>query len=110
MLVSPRRRTRTAFLSVVALVALLSLAQLQAAVGACGAFLRAVTLSWDSPTSQLVDELASQSVPYADPAAQIREQVAQVRRAEARLVLPAEPGRIGSPGLDTGVTRSPPLA
>lgn len=110
MLVSHRRRTRTAFLSVVTLVALLSLAQLQAAVGACGAFLRAVTLSWDSPTSQLVDELASQSVPYADPAGQIREQVAQVRRADARLVLPAEPGRIGSPGLDTGVTRSPPLA
>jgi hypothetical protein len=98
------------FLSVVALVGLVSLVQLQAAVGACGTFLRAVTVSWDNPTSQIVDELASQSVPYADPAAQIRDQVAQARRSQARLVLPSETGRVGSPGVDTGVTRSPPLA
>lgn len=102
-------RRRTVFLSVVALVGLLSLVQLQAAVGTCGSFLRAVTVSWDNPTSQVVDELASQPVPYADPARQIREQVAQARRSQARLVLPVEPGRIGRPGLDTGVTRSPPL-
>jgi len=105
ILVSRRRST----LSVVALIGLLSLVQLQAAAGACGSFLRAVTVSWDNPTTQVVDELASQSVPYADPARQIREQVVQARRAETRLVLPAETGRAGSPGVDTGVTRSPPL-
>ena len=98
------------FLSVVALVGLLSLVQLQAAVGACGSVLRAITVSWDNPTTQIVDELASQAVPYADPARQIREQVAQARCSEVRLVLPAEPGRVGSPRVDTSGTRSPPLA
>ena len=105
---TPRRRT--AFLFVVALVGLLSLAQLQAAVGACGSVFRAAGVSWDSPTSQAADELATQSVPCADPAAQIREQADQARRSDARLVLPEQDGRIGRPGLDTGATRSPPLA
>jgi hypothetical protein len=96
------------FLPLVALVGLVWLVQLQAAVGGCGPLLPAVLASWDNPTTQVVDELASYSVPNADPAGPVREQVAQGGDIPARLVLPAEPEGLGRPGVDTGVTRSPP--
>ena len=96
------------FLPVAALVGLVSLVQLQAVLGGGGSLPPAVVASWDNPSAQVVDELASHSVPYADPTGPVREQAAQVDDVPGRLVLPAEPGHAGRPGVDTSVTRSPP--
>ena len=96
------------FLPVVVLLAMVSLGELQAAVGGCSPLVRAVVASWDSPTAQAVDDLAGHSIPYPDPAGPIRAHVAQVRDAHGCHVVPAEDGRVVRPGVDTSVTRSPP--
>jgi hypothetical protein len=95
-------------LSSAALLGLLALFPVPPDAGACGPSPRAAT--WDQPSAQAVDEVVSQPVGHADPAAQDRGQVGLARRFATRLGLPAEPDRTGSPGADTGFTRSPPLA
>ncbi len=90
-------------------VALVTLAQAQAAAGACGSIFRAIVLSWDNPATQVVDELASESVPHADPGRQAREQVARAGGADARLALAEHPAiAVGQRG-GARITRSPPL-
>jgi hypothetical protein len=101
------RRSVLVVLSVAALLGLLALLPVPPDVGACGPPPRAA--AWNQPNAQAVDELVSQPVGHADPAAQIRGQIGVARCLAARLGRPAEPGRVGSPGVDTGFTRSPPL-
>jgi len=60
----PHRRT---VLSVALLLALLALGSVQSALAVFGVVRRAAVRSWDSPATQLVEELALGVVPAADP-------------------------------------------
>jgi hypothetical protein len=87
---------------------LLSLSQATHAI--LGIYLRAAVVSWDSPISQQQDELASQSLPWADSFA---ESLAHARAAAGLIsglnTLPADPEH-ASLALSSGITRSPPAA
>ncbi|HEX9820682.1 MAG TPA: hypothetical protein VGD07_13860 [Methylomirabilota bacterium] len=89
---------------------LLVLSLAQATDAALSIYLRASVVSWDNPISQHNDELASQSVPWADAAG---ESLAHARAAAATtgglVTLPAGPD-LASPALGSGITRSPPTA
>ena len=89
---------------------LLVLSLAQATDAALSIYLRASAVSWDNPISQHNDELASQSVPWADAAG---ESLAHARAAATTtgglVTLPADPELV-SPALSSGITRSPPAA
>jgi len=96
-------RWRAGFLGI---LLILSLSQTTHAM--LGIWLRAAVVSWDSQTSQELDGLASQSVPWTDSLA---ESLAHVRAAAGATgglsTLPAAPEHV-SLALSSGITRSPP--
>jgi hypothetical protein len=89
------------------LLALLALSQVQATHAACGVLWRQVVVSWDNPSTQFLEETASQSVPHTDPVGDARAGVAP-DPAPRRVLLPAAPA--SARHLDAGarVTRAPP--
>jgi hypothetical protein len=71
-------------------------------------FWRAAAISWDSPVTQLQDELAVQGAVYADAARQLREHTGSASTASGRLPLASDPVRGDQLAVSSGVTRSPP--
>ena len=97
------RLTRVALL-----VALLALGHAQAAHASVSIFARLAFLSFDSPTTQYCDELASQPAPYADTAG---ETLAWARAAvsPAGLIVIGEAPVSRRAVASSGITRAPPL-
>jgi hypothetical protein len=94
---------------VVAFLTLLAVCQWLEARAELSIFWRAAVVSWDSPATQLQDELAVQGIAYADVARQIREHTACVVALSGRLgVVP--PARSDDPALGSRLTRAPPAA
>jgi hypothetical protein len=91
-------------------VLLVILSQAQAACATVSIVQRVSAVSWDSPTTQQVDELASQAVPFADPAAETAACARTAAVRAGRLTAPdvRSPGQ--DPILGSGITRSPPAA
>jgi hypothetical protein len=104
--VSPSRRTRLVL--VVALLTLLAICQGLDACAELSIFWRAAVVSWDSPTTQLQDELAVQGIAYADVARQIREHTARVVAPSGRLGVFPPPARSDDLALGSRLTRAPP--
>jgi hypothetical protein len=103
-----RLRAAATRVGLLALLLVLSLAQATGA--ALSIYQRASVVSWDNPISQHNDELASQAVPWADPAEESLAHARAAAQATGRLVaLPTLPD-LGSPALCSGITRSPPIA
>jgi hypothetical protein len=95
--------------SVALLATLLALAQAHFVLGVLGPLWRTAVVSWDNPASQVVDELACESLPHTDPSREAREHAALAPRpcgdVHARSQV-AAPG----PTLRSRLSRSPPSA
>ena len=94
--------------SVVLLTALLAVAQVEFASRLLGPVWRAAVLSWDNPATQVVDELACDTLPHSDPSGEARHAVLTPRtsgrvHARSQVLVPA-------PALPSRATRSPPSA
>lgn len=103
----PRRTV--ALGSVALLAALLALTQAQLVLGLVGPLSRTAMTSWDSPASQVVDELAYESLTHSDPSREAREYALLPPRPcgdiHARSQITAS-----GPTLGSRFTRSPPSA
>lgn len=103
------RRSGITLGAVVLLATLLALAQAHFVVGIFGPLWRTAVMSWDNPASQVVDELACESLTHTDPSREAREHAVLAPRAcggiNARSQVTAS-----SPALRSRLTRSPPAA
>jgi hypothetical protein len=95
-------------LRVAALGLLLVLGLLEASGAAVRIHLRLSTVSWDSPVTQHIDELATEALPSADPAGESLGRTRLVGDGRP-LARPADPA-VCSPAVCSGITRSPPGA
>lgn len=95
--------------AVASLTALLALAQLHFVLAHFGPLRRTALFSWDSPATQMEDELACESLPHTDPSRESREHALLApRRCGA---IHARPGIVpSSPTLPSSLSRSPPPA
>jgi hypothetical protein len=93
---------------VLLLLALLALLLVQVPRASLNIVWRFAVLSFDNPATQVLDELACATTPYADSTAEARESVAVA--APGRLVWLQEPRAGQRPALVAGITRSPPAA
>jgi hypothetical protein len=92
----------------VALLALLSVALVQQSAARLGIVWRLAVVSWDSPATQLEDEVASQGLLHDDPARRARAHALAALVPADRLWLPAPPsGPRAVAGL-ARLTRAPP--
>jgi hypothetical protein len=90
------------------LVLVLGLGLFEATSAVVRTHLRVSSVSWDSPITQHIDELAMEAMPSADPAG---ESVARARPSgDGRPVAPPADPPLASPALSSGITRSPPTA
>jgi hypothetical protein len=91
----------------VLLFGVLSAGQVEHTLAHLGIVWRLALLSWDSPTTQWHDELASQSVLCADPARDASESVRRTPSVKGTLVVVSDPDRLT---VDIAPTppRSPP--
>jgi hypothetical protein len=89
------------------LIGLLALAQVHAGLGVSGTVWRATVLSWDDPVTQIVDELACQSVPHTDPWRDARDHALH-RHRPSGWVATAAPEPVRRLTLPSPLTRSPP--
>jgi hypothetical protein len=96
-------------LAVTVLVALLALGHLQATLAVVGIIWRASRLSWDSPATQLVEEIASAVVPVSDPSRLAAEHLAVARAAPGRVLALEDRGDAQRPALSERITRAPPV-
>ena len=96
------RRALT-FLTVVAAM-LLPIAQVQYDIAVLDIVWRTSALSWDSPSTQLLDEMASQPVPAGDPVTGLDSR--PIDASQPLLLITQEPPP--GPGLAGPVTRAPP--
>lgn len=103
----PRRRSTLAILLFIALV---GVAHTQATFAHLGILWRAAVLSWDNPATQLIEDLASQTVPHADSAGDLRDHTLAAARRSARVLLPAVFSRPPHPALARVISRAPPAA
>jgi hypothetical protein len=92
------------------LLALVAVCCVQATTAQVSIFWRAAVFSWDSPTSQLQDELAVSGTVYVDGARQLREHAGAALASSERLSLPGEPVHRDGVALSSRLTRSPPPA
>lgn len=93
---------------VFALLALLSVAAVQHSAAELAIIWRAAILSWDSPATQLQDQVASQGVLSSDPAKQAGEHALAALAPAGLLALPDGVGRSGDLRGTSRLTRSPP--
>ena len=103
---APRRSST--FGLVVLLAALLAVAQPHLLVDLSGP-LWPTAAAWDSPTAQVENELACETLPHADPAREARDRAVLGPRASGALHARSQ---VSAPGLTlrSGFTRSPPSA
>jgi hypothetical protein len=92
------------------LLALLAVAHAQSGLALVGTVWRFVVLSWDSPATQLVEEVASQAVPHVDPARSLRDRIAASRDDLAGVLTPRDGAPASAAALAACGTRAPPLA
>jgi hypothetical protein len=97
-------------LLVLPLLALLALAQVQQAGAHVGIIWREFVLSWDHPGTQLVEDLASQTVPTTDPTGDARGRALHAARACQPIVLAAVPPSRARLAIGARITRAPPVA
>ncbi|MGH7278252.1 MAG: hypothetical protein ACREJG_06140 [Candidatus Rokuibacteriota bacterium] len=91
---------------VLVLLALLCLATARHAEAHLHILWRAAVLSWDSPATQLHDEMIGQGVLYLDPARQaLDSMVAPPTRPLHSAALRCA---VDAPSVESGLTRSPP--
>jgi hypothetical protein len=105
---STSRRTRLVL--VLVLLALLAACQGLDARAHLSIFWRAAAVSWDSPSTQLQDELAVQGIVYTDAARQLREHTGAVATPSGRLGVPLATVPGDSVALTSPLTRAPPAA
>jgi len=103
----PRRR---ALVLVVVLLGLLGAAHAQRGLARVEVLWRQSTLSWDDPASQLLDELASQPVPHADPARHARDRIVADGGAGGSLRVAGAPSGLPDSALRPCSGRAPPVA
>ena len=94
----------------VVLAGLLSVVQLQSAQASLNILWRYTVLSWDNPATEIEDQLACETAPSFDVAAEAREHVRMARATAALLAPNPDEGQHSSPALSSGITRSPPAA
>ena len=102
--------SKRAHLSVVLLLSLLALAQVQAGLAVFGVIWRTAVLSWDDPDTQLVEDLASQAAPVANPSRLARDRLLSAAQAHSDVELPDSSDALQHPARNGRITRSPPLA
>ncbi|HEU4371212.1 MAG TPA: hypothetical protein VFV05_23575 [Methylomirabilota bacterium] len=102
------RPARWALIS--AFLALVCAGCVQDAAARLSIFWRGSVVSWDSPTTQLHDELAIQGIVYLDAARQLRERVGAALLRSGRLDVPPDPVGGDTGSLTSRLTRSPPVA
>jgi hypothetical protein len=93
------------------ILTLLALAALWCVLGAdaqISIVWRAVVVSWDSPATQLHDDVATQGIVYLDAARHLRDQMGAALRPAGRLAAAPDHARGDSPALTSRLTRSPP--
>ncbi len=104
-------RTRPVSLwRLVVLVGLLSVVQLQSAHATLNILWRYTVVSWDNPATEIEDQLACETAPSLDLAAEVRERVRMARTTAGLLATNPDDGQHSSPALSSGITRSPPTA
>lgn len=103
----PRRSI--VLVSVAILVALLTLAQAQAVLGLFGTLWRTAVVSWDNPATQVVDELACQTLPHTDSAREAHAHTVLATRPSGKIHASA-PAAAAGPALPSRFSRSPPSA
>lgn len=93
--------------AVAILVALLGLAQAQFVLGLAGTLWRLTVLSWDNPATQVVDELACQTLPHSHPGREAHEHAVVATRPCGKIHAGAQLAAAG-PALPSRFSRSPP--
>src|SRR5262245_33227633 len=92
------------------LVLLVGLAAFQAADASTRILWRFAVLSWDSPVTQVFDELLCESSPPSQAGAEAGQSTRLAVRASGRLPADSIAPHPESPALSSGITRSPPAA
>jgi hypothetical protein len=92
------------------LLALLMLAALEAPEASVRVLWRFAVLSWDSPATQVFDEIVCESSPPSQAGAEAQRATRLGARPSARLAPDTAAPRPGSPAPSSGITRSPPAA
>ncbi len=87
----------------------LALAHAESGLAHLGILWRTTLLSWDSPATQLLDEVASQTAPASDPSRQAADSVTGACAGE-RLQLLDRSHAPADPGFHRQLSRSPPTA
>jgi hypothetical protein len=98
------------FRLVFVLVALVALVQLEAPRASLSILWRGAVLSFDSPTTQALDELASGATPVADPARDARRSARAAAVTFSPLAVLVASVAAGTGCDPAGVTRAPPTA
>jgi len=104
-----RGRSSLTFVFIVALFAILSLAQVQYGLAIAGGVWQSFP-SWDNPATHIWEASASFTPPYADPARQAREHTLAAARQRGHLLPTDGPGAAQSAAFSGRLTRSPPRA
>jgi hypothetical protein len=94
----------------IVLVALMTLAQVESPRASLSIFWRGAVLSFDSPTTQSLDELASGATPVADPAREARRSAHAAAVQSSPLPIAAVVVAVRTAARLAGVTRAPPEA
>jgi len=102
------RRARLAL--AVFVVALLALAQVQRPHASTNIVWRFLVVSFDSPSTQALDALATEPAPHGDLEAELRELTRVAAGVSSRLAATDDLGRCRSLALSSCITRSPPEA
>ncbi len=91
-------------------VALLAVAQVQRPHASTNIVWRFLVVSFDSPSTQALDALATEPAPHADLGAELRELTRVAAGVSSRLAVSDGLGRYRSLALSSCITRSPPEA
>ncbi len=105
--VATRARPPRLLISLLVVVALVALTVVEAPSASLRILWRFAVLSFDHPSTQILDEVACESL--APSGARTEGQFTRLVPS-GRFVPASEPSRLVSPGLSSGITRSPPAA
>lgn len=101
---------RVRFALAVFVVALLAVAQVQRPHASTNIVWRFLVVSFDSPSTQALDALATEPAPHADLGAELREVARVAAGVSSRLAASDALGSCRSLALSSCITRSPPEA
>ena len=92
------------------LLALITLAQIQRPLAHLGIVWRVVLLSWDDPATQTPQDLATETIPQAEPGREINERMRATVQHGTSMLRPTPDRRSEHPATTGRITRSPPAA